>query len=85
MLLFFALETEEDNEILTDILADVKKRYPVDPSRIYMAGHSHNGGLGRRYSFKHPDLIAALATQGNEAGLNPKAIEGPRHQSSQGV
>lgn len=78
MLLFFALETEEDNEVLTEMIAEIVEKYPVDPTRIYMAGHSHNGGLGRRYSFKHPDIIAALATQGNEAGLNPKAIEGPQ-------
>jgi predicted esterase len=42
-------------------LAEVQRRFPVDPSRIYLTGHSM-GGTGAAYlALHHPDLFAAAA------------------------
>lgn len=42
-------------------LAEVKRRYPIDPARIYLTGHSM-GGTGAAYlAMRHPDLFAAAA------------------------
>jgi predicted esterase len=43
------------------VLADVRQRYPIDPERIYLTGHSM-GGTGAAYlAMRHPDLFAAAA------------------------
>ncbi len=49
-----------ENDVL-QVLEEVKKRYPVDPARIYVTGHSM-GGTGATYlAMRHPDLFAAAA------------------------
>ena len=68
MLLFFALESFDDNELLHTILDEAENQYPLDRSRVYITGHSHNGRFSAEYSRRHPLDIAALATLGNEPG-----------------
>ena len=49
-----------ENDVLC-VLDDVRKRYQVDPDRIYLTGHSM-GGTGAAYlALHHPDLFAAAA------------------------
>jgi len=49
-----------ENDIL-GVLAEVQKRYRIDPDRIYCTGHSM-GGTGSAYlAFHHPELFAAVA------------------------
>jgi poly(3-hydroxybutyrate) depolymerase len=49
-----------ENDVLC-VLADVQKRYKVDPDRVYLTGHSM-GGTGAAYlGLHHPDLFAAAA------------------------
>jgi len=75
MMLFFALETPEDNdEVLPDILEEVSKRYPVDPTRIYLTGQSHNGYYALEFYRRHPKLIAAAATLCDPVGLQTGAV-----------
>ncbi len=69
MLLFFAMESPEDNELLTRILEEVEQNYPVDPSRIYITGQSHNGYLALEYAVRHIDRIAAIATLNDRHGI----------------
>ncbi len=69
MLLFFAMETADDNELLLDILAQVKAAYPVDEGRIYIAGQSHNGYLALEFARRHPDIIAATAQLNDRHGI----------------
>jgi pimeloyl-ACP methyl ester carboxylesterase len=77
MLLFFALESQDDNDLLHDILEDAEKIYPLDRSRVYITGHSHNGRFSAEYARRHPRDIAALATLGNEPGqLSEKVTSG---------
>jgi predicted esterase len=49
-----------ENDVLC-VLDDVRKRYQVDPDRIYLTGHSM-GGTGAAYlALHHPDQFAAVA------------------------
>jgi predicted peptidase len=50
-----------DTEALIALLNDVESKYSVDPSRVYLTGHSM-GGFGTWYlAYKHPDRFAAIA------------------------
>jgi hypothetical protein len=69
ILLFFSLETPDANELLVDILQDAAELYPIDLSRIYVTGHSHNGHLCMEFVRRHHNLIAAAAPLGNAYGL----------------
>ena len=45
-LLYFVLESMDDNDLLHEILEDAEKLYPMmDRSRVYLTGHSHDGIL----------------------------------------
>ncbi|MGN0999355.1 MAG: hypothetical protein ACI4PO_07375 [Faecousia sp.] len=69
MMVFFALETPDDNELLVDILKQTEAQYPVDSSRIYITGQSHNGYYALEFYRRHPDMIAAAATLCDPFGL----------------
>lgn len=50
-----------DTDMLIGILDEVVAQYSVDPSRIYLTGHSM-GGRGVWYlAYKHPERFAAIA------------------------
>jgi hypothetical protein len=68
MLLFFTLESQNDNDLLHVILDEAEKLLPLDRNRVYITGHSHNGRFSAEYTRRHPRDIAALATLGNEPG-----------------
>jgi len=44
-----------------EVLADVERHYRVDPSRIYLMGHSMGGYGTNNVATHHPDLFAAAA------------------------
>src|SRR5664279_2612885 len=44
-----------------DVLADVKRRYPVDEDRVYLTGASMGGGGALWLALTHPDRWAAVA------------------------
>lgn len=70
MLINFVLEDLESNELLVDIIKEAKELYPMmDMTRVYIAGHSHNGHYSLAFALRHPDLITAVATYGNPPGL----------------
>ena len=69
ILLFFALEDPDSNDLLEKITWQAVSRYPVDVQRIYVTGHSHDGWFARHFAYRHPRMIAALATMGNHVGL----------------
>lgn len=69
MLLFFAMESPEDNELLAEILDEVAANYPVDTSRVYITGQSHNGYLALAFACSHIDRIAAIATLNDRHGI----------------
>ncbi len=74
-LILFVLETPDDNELLVDILEDAKKLFPMDPTRLYLTGHSHNAVYVMKFLARHPEMVAAVATQGFQHCMNtPEAI-----------
>jgi hypothetical protein len=68
-ILIFARETPESMDVAYDIIKEAERSYPIDPSRIYVTGHSHNGHLAREFAYRHPDMVAAVAPLGNSSGL----------------
>lgn len=72
--LFFAAEHPDDNDLLCEMIKDASELYPVDPDRVYVTGHSHNGHFTREFAYRHPDVVAAAAPLGNFPGL-PKPEE----------
>lgn len=68
ILVNFVLEDFDGNDILDDILQEAFRLYPCDPSRVYIAGHSHNGFYALEYAIRHPRQIAAVATFGDPPG-----------------
>jgi dienelactone hydrolase len=44
-----------------EVLRDVQRHYRVDPSRIYLMGHSMGGYGTNNVATRHPDLFAAVA------------------------
>jgi hypothetical protein len=69
MILYFVLEHPDDNELLFDIVQDATAMYSIDTSRIYIAGHSHNGHYALEFANRHPETIAAVTTYGNFPGF----------------
>lgn len=74
VLINFVLEDPEGNEILVDILKEAIAKYPIDPSRVYISGHSHNGHYSLEFASRHPNMIAAVTTFGNSPGLQCSGI-----------
>jgi poly(3-hydroxybutyrate) depolymerase len=67
-----------------DVLADVKKRFPVDEDRVYLTGLSMGGGGTLWLGLTRPDLWAAIAPvcPAQPAGIEdlaPNALNLPVH------
>lgn len=54
----------ELDDILEEILEEARKLYPIDDSRIYVAGFSYGGFMTNYLGNKRPDLFAAVAPCG---------------------
>ena len=55
-----------------DVIAEVRRDYKVDPSRIYLMGHSMGGYGTWSVAIDHPELFAAIGPisgGGNAAGM----------------
>jgi len=64
ILLFFALEDVESNDLFAEIAEEAARHYPIDLARIYVTGHSHDGYFSYMFAARHPDLIAGYAALG---------------------
>lgn len=72
----------ELDDILDEILEEAKTLYPIDESRIYVAGFSYGGFMSNFIGNKRPDIYAAVAPCGAPIsnGYCDKAI-GPEPQT----
>jgi hypothetical protein len=68
-LLILSLRTQESRDNTYELIKELEKTSPIDPSRIYVTGHSHAGHETREFAYQHPDMVAAAAPLGNSAGL----------------
>jgi len=67
-----------------DVMADVKRRFPIDDDRVYLTGLSMGGGGTLWIGLTHPDLWAAIAPvcAAAPAGIEelaPNALNVPVH------
>lgn len=76
ILLFFVLEDPDSNEMALEIVAEAEKMYPIDPRRLYVTGHSHDGRFARIFSYRHSEKVAAVAVMGNGVTLESSAESG---------
>ena len=75
--LIFALEDVNSNDLMEKLIREAAELYPVDLTRVYIAGHSHNGRFTAEFTRRHQDLVAAAAPLGNEPGqLSPEWTSG---------
>ena len=59
-----------------DMLADVERRFPVDPDRVYLTGVSVGGGAALRLALTRPDIWAAVAPVCAEPPSEMEALAG---------
>jgi hypothetical protein len=52
-----------------ELVREVEKTSPIDPSRVYVTGHSAMGHASREFAYRHPEIIAAVAQLGNASGF----------------
>ncbi|MCW2543018.1 MAG: putative esterase [Frankiales bacterium] len=57
---FYQGGTPGDADVM-EVIADVSRRYRVDPDRIYLMGHSMGGYGTNNVAMHHPDVFAAVA------------------------
>lgn len=57
-----AVRKVNDVGYISAIIDDVKKRYRIDASRIYVVGHSNGAMLAYKLACEIPDKVAAIAT-----------------------
>lgn len=63
-LCIFALEDIESNDRIIDCIKKDAERYPLDLSRVYLTGHSHDGYFSFAMADRNPDFVAAIAVLG---------------------
>jgi len=58
----------DDVTFLTELIADLKVKYSINASRVYMTGHSNGGMMTDRMAAEHPELFAAAAPVSSAVG-----------------
>jgi hypothetical protein len=69
MLAMFALEDVDSNEKMFDIYEEMLASYPVDSSRVYLTGFSHNSQLAIDLCWRHRNKLAGFAACGHKPWL----------------
>lgn len=61
----------DDTAYLIGLIDEIVARYPVDPKRIFLVGHSNGGFMAYRLACEHADKIAAIASLAGGMWLPP--------------
>lgn len=56
-----------DTEVLVALIDEVERSYPVDPTRVYLTGHSIGGNGAWYLAYQHPERFAAVVTMAGPA------------------
>lgn len=66
--------TVDDLAFFRDLLADVERRWPIDPERISIAGHSNGGSMAFRLGWTMPERFAAIAAVASPMPIADDAV-----------
>lgn len=72
-LMIFVLEDIVSNDRAIDMLREDAQKYPLDLSRMYVTGHSHDGYFAYAMANRNPDFVTAMGVLGMGAcpfGMN---------------
>ena len=58
----------DDIGLIRRLIEEAPERLRVDPSAVFVYGHSNGGMLAHRFAARHPDLVDGIATTGAVAG-----------------
>jgi polyhydroxybutyrate depolymerase len=67
---FYDVETD-DVAYIKSVIDEMKSRYNVDPTRVYLIGHSNGGFMSYRMAREHPETIAAIASLAGAIDAGP--------------
>ena len=67
--MIYSDEDADTNNVFFDMLQEVLREFPADPSRVYVTGHSHYGELAMEFTRRFHEHIAACAQMGDTAGI----------------
>lgn len=63
--------TVDDSAYLAGVIDEILARYPVDPKRVFLVGHSNGGFMSYRMACDHAGKIAAIASLAGGMWLDP--------------
>src|SRR5439155_12373527 len=52
--------TSEEHAAVVDVLRDLRRRFPVDSDRVFLAGSGEGGNMAYDVGLAHPDLFAGV-------------------------
>lgn len=65
----------DDAAYLRRLIETVQARWPVDPRRVYVLGHSNGGYMSHRMACEHADLVAGIVSLAGAAFDDPVNID----------
>lgn len=68
----FSIKRLRDQEFILDLITELSKKYPIDPKRIYLVGHSNGGIFALNFACKMNKTVAAVMPIGAFANYRAK-------------
>jgi polyhydroxybutyrate depolymerase len=65
----------DDVGYIGGLIEEVSAAWPIDPQRVYVAGHSNGGYMAYRMACERADAIAAIGVLAGEAASVPSACQ----------
>ena len=64
----------DDVGFLGELIARVCRDVKIDPTRIYVAGHSNGASMAYRFGSERPDIVAAVGVVAGHFSVDPKPL-----------
>ena len=65
----------DDSAYLAGVIAEIQAKLPIDPRRIYVAGHSNGAFMSYRMACDHADIIAGIVSIAGATWADPARCE----------